>query len=444
MASKFLSVEGGWNEVFDSHRLGELAESTLRRIMSPDEGACPAAELCPVIEQIYSAFALCPYDTVRVVLLGQDPYMSRDQAHGLAFSVPDGIPPPASLRNMLAALVGQGLIGKDQAASGNLTSWARQGMLLINSALTTRVVRAGAHREYWRPFIESFLRALSERKPQLIYILLGNSARDLGKKPGVIRSSRAVLEWGHPSPLNADNRTDGPRNFKNCDCFRRANALLGAAPIAWAPGAGAKPAPQLAAGAIPEAHIESRAIDPAADNLMSPDFVYAFVDGAASGNGTAECRAGYGAVIVDSGIIVHISGPVPPGPRGEAPTNNRAELMALIAALDYAGNRGSAELQSGPIRIVHDSMYAAKTVEEWAPRWRAEPQPQMRANMDLIDTASVLLERLRWARDVQFIHVHSHKKEPVHGDDFERFLWEGNRAVDHLAVISVPAPTRPM
>lgn len=176
---------------------------------------------------IFNAFNLCPFDKVKVVLLGQDPYHEPGQAHGLCFSVQDGVPFPPSLQNIFKETLND--VGKPMPSSGNLSSWAQQGVLLLNATLTVREHQAGSHQgKGWETFTDTVIRILSQRKEHLVFILWGSYAQ---KKGDVIdRSRHLVLSSAHPSPLSAY------RGFFGNHHFSLANDYLirtGQQPINW-------------------------------------------------------------------------------------------------------------------------------------------------------------------------------------------------------------------
>ena len=176
---------------------------------------------------IFNAFNLCPLDKVKVVLIGQDPYHEPGQAHGLCFSVNDGVPFPPSLRNIFAEI--QSDTGSPIPPTGNLTRWAQQGVLLLNATLTVRAHAAGSHQKRgWEEFTDAVIRKVSETKDHVVFILWGSYARS---KASLIDSSRhLVLTSAHPSPLSAY------RGFFGNHHFSRANAYLaqhGKTPIQW-------------------------------------------------------------------------------------------------------------------------------------------------------------------------------------------------------------------
>ena len=176
---------------------------------------------------IFNAFDLCPFDKVKVVIIGQDPYHEPGQAHGLCFSVNDGVPFPPSLRNIFKEISDD--LGKPVPPSGDLTRWARQGVLLLNATLTVRAGMAGSHQgRGWEEFTDAVIRELNAGRDGLVFILWGGYA----KKKGVIidRSRHLVLSSAHPSPLSAYNGFFGNHHFSQTN-----NWLIshGESPINW-------------------------------------------------------------------------------------------------------------------------------------------------------------------------------------------------------------------
>lgn len=176
---------------------------------------------------IFNAFNLCPFDKVRVVIIGQDPYHEPGQAHGLCFSVNDGVAFPPSLQNIFKEIHDD--LGAPVPESGNLTRWAEQGVLLLNATLTVRAHQAGSHqRRGWEEFTDAVIRQLNQNRDHLVFILWGSYAQ---KKGAIIdRSRHLVLTSAHPSPLSVY------RGFYGNHHFSRANAYLqenGQPPIQW-------------------------------------------------------------------------------------------------------------------------------------------------------------------------------------------------------------------
>ena len=151
---------------------------------------------------IFNAFNLCPFDKVKVVIIGQDPYHGPGQAHGLCFSVNDGVAFPPSLQNIFKEIHDD--LGMPIPASGNLTRWAEQGVLLLNATLTVRAHQAGSHqRRGWEEFTDAAIRVLAEQKEHLVFILWGAYAQKKGAF--IDRNKHLVLTSVHPSPLSAYN-----------------------------------------------------------------------------------------------------------------------------------------------------------------------------------------------------------------------------------------------
>jgi uracil-DNA glycosylase len=185
------------------------------------------ATVYPPGRLIFNAFDLCPFEQVKVVIIGQDPYHGPGQAHGLCFSVNEGIPFPPSLRNIFKEI--QDDLGTPIPASGDLTRWAHQGVLLLNATLTVRAGQAGSHqRQGWEEFTDAAIRALATERDHLVFILWGAYAQ---RKGAFIDCSRhLVLASAHPSPLSAYNGFFGNKHFS------RANQYLvehGETPIQW-------------------------------------------------------------------------------------------------------------------------------------------------------------------------------------------------------------------
>ena len=177
---------------------------------------------------IFNAFNLCPFDSVKVVIIGQDPYHEAGQAMGLSFSVPDGVAMPPSLQNIFKEIQGDLGIGVPQ--SGNLTHWAEQGVLLLNATLTVRAHQAGSHQRHgWERFTDAAISRLSEGRDHLVFILWGGYARS--KASLIDRSRHLVLESVHPSPLSA-NRGGwfGNHHFSRCNEYLAGHGMD---PINW-------------------------------------------------------------------------------------------------------------------------------------------------------------------------------------------------------------------
>ncbi len=176
---------------------------------------------------IFNAFAHTPFQKVKVVILGQDPYHGKGQAHGLSFSVPDGVKPPPSLVNIFKEIEND--LGIAPPSSGNLEQWADQGVFLLNATLTVRASTAGSHQNKgWEIFTDKVIETLSAKREHLVFMLWGNYAR--AKKRLIDTQKHLVLEAAHPSPFSVHN------GFFGCRHFSKANQYLqqhGIEPIDW-------------------------------------------------------------------------------------------------------------------------------------------------------------------------------------------------------------------
>jgi len=181
----------------------------------------------PPAQYVFRAFDVCPVDKVKVVIIGQDPYHEPGQAHGLCFSVNDGVDVPPSLVNIYKELERD--LGKPIPASGDLSHWAEQGVLLLNATLTVRAHQAGSHQNRgWEMFTDAVIRQLSDHCEHLVFMLWGSYAQRKGQVIDVNR--HLVLKAVHPSPLSAF------RGFIGCGHFSAANKYLqahGKGPIDW-------------------------------------------------------------------------------------------------------------------------------------------------------------------------------------------------------------------
>jgi uracil-DNA glycosylase len=166
---------------------------------------------------IFNAFKQTPFPEVKLVILGQDPYHNKGQAHGLSFSVPDGIMKPPSLLNIFKELKND--LGIEISGNGNLEKWARQGVLLLNASLTVRQNEPGSHaRIGWLQFTDSVIRKISDEKKGIVFLLWGKFAQE--KQALIDETKHFVLKAAHPSPLSANN------GFFGCRHFSKANEIL--------------------------------------------------------------------------------------------------------------------------------------------------------------------------------------------------------------------------
>lgn len=216
-------IDESWREVLQT----EFDKPYFELLTDFVRHAYRTTQCFPPAGQIFRAFDLCPFDKVRVVIIGQDPYHDVNQAHGLCFSVQDGIPAPPSLVNIYKELNRD--LGKPIPSSGNLTHWAEQGVLLLNATLTVEAHKAGSHQgKGWEELTDAAIQALNMKREKIVFMLWGSYAQRKGKY--IDRRKHLVLEAVHPSPLSAY------RGFIGCGHFSKANNYLqqhGQTPIAW-------------------------------------------------------------------------------------------------------------------------------------------------------------------------------------------------------------------
>ena len=180
----------------------------------------------PPKQRVFSALKTTEFDDVKVVILGQDPYHGEGQAHGLAFSVQPGVQPPPSLVNMFKEINAE--YGTNLGKNGCLFSWAKQGVLLLNTALTVRAGQANSHKGMgWETFTDAVIKALNQKQTPVVFMLWGANARS--KKKLITNENHLVLETVHPSPLSAYG------GFFGCNHFKKANEFLSkfTTPIDW-------------------------------------------------------------------------------------------------------------------------------------------------------------------------------------------------------------------
>ncbi len=184
-------------------------------------------KIFPPMDDIYNALRYTSYDNTRVVILGQDPYHGEGQAHGLCFSVKQGTPPPPSLKNIFKELKDE--LGIDEPPCGELTGWAKQGVLLLNTTLTVREATPQSHKgKGWEILTDKIISLINEKNTPVVFMLWGGNAR--AKKVLITNKNHLVLECAHPSPLSAY------AGFFGCGHFAGANEFLtskGLEPIHW-------------------------------------------------------------------------------------------------------------------------------------------------------------------------------------------------------------------
>ncbi len=216
-------IEDSWKKVLEA----EFEQPYFKRLAEQVRFAYQTETIYPPPKHIFETFNLTPLSTLRVVILGQDPYHGPAQAHGLAFSVRDGIPLPPSLQNIYKEIAND--IGTPRPTSGDLTHWATQGVFLLNSTLTVRAGEAGAHQTFgWETFTDNVIKTVSQEREHVVFLLWGAFA--IAKRRFIDESKHLVLTAPHPSPLSAH------RGFFGCRHFSQTNAYLSEndyQPITW-------------------------------------------------------------------------------------------------------------------------------------------------------------------------------------------------------------------
>ena len=219
-----IRMEASWK----AHLAGEFEKPYFVQLTDAVRKEYSQTVCYPPAKLVFNAFDLCPFDKVKVVIIGQDPYHEPGQAHGLSFSVLDGVQFPPSLQNIFKEIHDD--LGTPIPTSGDLTRWAEQGVLLLNASLTVRAHQANSHSALgWQKFTDAAIQALASQREHLVYMLWGGYAR--GKAYMIDRQKNLVLESVHPSPLSA-NRGGwfGQHQFSRCNAYLEQN---GQTPINW-------------------------------------------------------------------------------------------------------------------------------------------------------------------------------------------------------------------
>lgn len=218
-----VKIEESWQNVLQD----EFEKPYFKNLVSFVKDEYTSQKVYPAGTQIFNAFAKCPFEEVKVVILGQDPYHGPNQANGLAFSVSDQVRIPPSLLNIFKEIKSD--LGKEMPATGNLERWAEQGVLLLNATLTVRAANAGSHQKKgWEEFTDAVVQKVNDLKEHVVFMLWGAYAQKKGAF--IDERKHLVLKAAHPSPFAAD------RGFFGSHHFSKANKYLqehGKEPIKW-------------------------------------------------------------------------------------------------------------------------------------------------------------------------------------------------------------------
>ena len=214
----YVKLDASWKEVL----MNEFEKDYFKKLTDFVQNEYNTKTIYPPQSEIFSAFDFTPFENVKVVILGQDPYHGEEQANGLSFSVADGIKLPPSLRNIYKELKDD--VGIEISTSGNLESWARQGVLLLNATLTVEATKAGSHQKKgWEIFTDAVIQTLSDKKENIVFILWGAYAQKKGAK--IDRSKHLVIETAHPSPLGAYRGFWGSKPFSTTNQFLKSKNI---------------------------------------------------------------------------------------------------------------------------------------------------------------------------------------------------------------------------
>jgi len=222
-----VKIEQSWKKILES----EFSKAYFEQLTKFVKEEYKKGVVYPAPKNIFRAFDLCPFDKVKVVVLGQDPYHGPKQANGLCFAVGDGVELPPSLQNIYKEVESD--IGNEKGRTllktGDLERWAKQGVLLLNATLTVRAGAANSHQgRGWEQFTDAAIKVLSERREHLVFILWGNYARQKGAH--IDRSKHLVIESPHPSPLSAHRGFFGSKPFSKTNAYLQKTAQT---PINW-------------------------------------------------------------------------------------------------------------------------------------------------------------------------------------------------------------------
>lgn len=207
-----VAIEASWNNILQNE-FGQDYFLQLEKFLKEEYSQ---KTIYPSREEIFQTFELCPFDNTRVVILGQDPYHGYKQAHGLCFSVNDGIKSPPSLVNIFKEL--QSDLGLPKPINGNLSRWASQGILMLNATLTVQAAKPGSHQKKgWEQFTDAVISRLSEKKENLVFLLWGAYAQRKGEI--IDRNKHLVLKSAHPSPFSVHRGFFGNKHFSKTNNF---------------------------------------------------------------------------------------------------------------------------------------------------------------------------------------------------------------------------------
>jgi uracil-DNA glycosylase len=383
------------------------------------------AQYSPHPSKFFEFARLTPLDQIRVIILGMDPYPTPNNAHGLAFSCLNTI--PAALKNIYKAIEKSGFI-LTKPYTGNLTNWAKQGILLINVALSTKIGHSGSHIDIWKPYTNQILKHFTNNA-NIIFALWGNPAH---KYENIIVKSNLVLKWRHPSPLAQSCANE--LKFVNCPHFRLINEKLqelNLPQINWDPNWDPIIENQISSPTL------KSPFNYLCDNFFecSPNKHIVFTDGGCYPNDKSKnSKGGYSAIWVCGPLAkMQIYGSLK---THIPPSNIRAEGMAIIRVLKQL-NLPENTSNWTHCTIILDCKFWLDMLYNYMPKWYKSKKFDTQANPDITKTMWNLYRKLiKNNKSITLIHMKSHNKsgwKSYAKGTKERFMYEMNQLADQLA-----------
>ena len=379
----FSNIDKNWLEILDTPELISIQEEISK--ITPNEKLCPPKEL-------WFEFArLTPFSNIKVVIIGQDPYYTIGDAHGLAFSSLNKKMPP-SLKNIFKCLQKHDLI-KEIPNKSNLTYWAQQGVLLLNSAFSTEIGVASKHIKIWTSYTTKIIKSISDNNDSIIFLLWGNLAQ---KFAPIIKQNKMI--WCHPSPL-AQSRLPEEKKFINCNHFIKVNEI---------------------------SEQTYNQVDKVDWNINKPPTKIhkVFTDGSCRGNGSKTAIGGYAAIFVEGPwkgkqICSQLKNTTNIRAEGTAIIKVFEELIANVNEWDYC-------------ELYTDSDFWIKMIYNYMPKWSVN-QFKSKANPDLTINMWELWNKISDRVKLIWVPAHNKKNTENSNDPFKRFCYIHNNEVDKLA-----------
>lgn len=408
--------------------------------------------ICPPYEKILECFRhFAPLDT-KVVIMGQDPYYTPNDATGLCFSVGTKKPSP-SLRNIAAAIERN---CQQKLKSNDLVDWAKQGILMLNARLTTVLGKAKEEgHEVWEAFTDKVVEWIDQNVEGVVFVLWGNNARAKGN---FVKKAK-IMGYTHPSPM-ADAALKSERKFINCPHFVEINKhleSLNKEVIIWGDviecnigdteGVNGESSTNDSNSSTDNSSTSKRSANNNTSLIDMPNELrtcdtahIVFVDGACIGNGKKTARASYAYHITRGPLAPHGDAQEIGSYNNVIATNNRGELLAFIKSLEYIHKNLDLINDVKQIIYVTDSLYCMNIVNSWLNKWITEGTLQERKNFDLLQELDVVIKKLKENNMIiNVVHQNSHLDAPSNRDSDEYFKWEGNDKVDKMATKCLPS-----